>query len=43
LATYGQPEEKQIEWARHPQVMKKMKERREKQAQLRASHPGARL
>jgi hypothetical protein len=34
---YGQPEEKQIEWARHPQVMKKMKERREEQAQLRAS------
>ena len=27
---YGAPEEKQIEWARHPQMMKEMKERREK-------------
>jgi hypothetical protein len=28
---YGAPEEKQIEWARHPQMMKKMKETRAKQ------------
>jgi hypothetical protein len=28
---YGAPEEKQIEWARHPEMMKQMKERREKQ------------
>jgi hypothetical protein len=26
---YGAPEEKQIEWARHPEMMKQMKERRE--------------
>jgi hypothetical protein len=30
---YGQPDEKQIEWARHPQMMKKMKEMKEKQKQ----------
>jgi len=28
---YGAPEEKQIEWARHPQMMKKIKEVRAKQ------------
>jgi hypothetical protein len=28
---YGQPEEKGIEWARHPQMMKQAKARREKQ------------
>jgi hypothetical protein len=28
---YGAPPEKQIEWARHPQMMKKMKEMRAKQ------------
>jgi hypothetical protein len=27
---FGQPEEKQIEWARHPEMMKQMKEEREK-------------
>ena len=32
---YGQPEEKQIEWARHPQMMKKVQQVR--QAQRRAS------
>jgi trimeric autotransporter adhesin len=29
---YGAPEEKQIEWGRHPQTMKRLKEAREKQA-----------
>jgi trimeric autotransporter adhesin len=33
---YGAPEERQIEWARHPQMMKKMKELRARQ--LAASH-----
>jgi hypothetical protein len=28
---YGSPPEKQIEWARHPQMMKKMQEMRAKQ------------
>lgn len=28
---YGQPEEKQIEWARHPQMMKQIKEMRARQ------------
>ena len=30
---YGAPEDKQIEWARHPQIMKRLKQMR--QAQLR--------
>ena len=34
---YGQPDQKQIEWARHPQTMKKIKEVRQKQAQLAAA------
>jgi trimeric autotransporter adhesin len=29
-AAYGQPEEKGIEWAHHPQMMRQMKEQREK-------------
>jgi hypothetical protein len=28
---YGAPEEEQIEWARHPEMMKRMKERRAQQ------------
>jgi hypothetical protein len=34
---YGAPEESSIEWARHPQVMKRQKEMRQKAAQLAAS------
>jgi len=34
---YGAPEEKQIEWARHPEMMKQMKERREAPAANRSS------
>jgi hypothetical protein len=30
---YGAPQEKQIQWARHPQLMKRMKEERAKRAQ----------
>jgi hypothetical protein len=35
---YGAPEEKGIEWARHPAMMKRMKERRAKPQQPRAQH-----
>jgi len=39
-ALYGAPEEKQIEWARHPQMMKEMKERRNKrQPAVRTAPP----
>ncbi len=31
---YGAPEERGIEWARHPQLMKKMKDGRAKQAKV---------
>src|SRR5215469_3151823 len=31
---YGAPEERQIEWARHPETMKLIKQHREKQASL---------
>jgi len=31
---YGAPEEKQIEWARHPEVMKRMEEQQEKQSKF---------
>jgi hypothetical protein len=34
---YGAPEEKQIELARHPQMMRRMKEYRKKQVRLAAS------
>jgi hypothetical protein len=34
---YGAPEEKQIEWARHPQMMKQMKETSSNQAARSAS------
>lgn len=34
---YGAAPEKQIEWARHPQIMKKIKEVRERQARLAAA------
>ena len=33
---YNQPEEKRIEWARNPELMKQMKERREQMTQKRA-------
>jgi len=33
---YGAPEEKGIEWERHPGMMKRMKELREKQSKLTA-------
>jgi len=37
---YGAPQEKQIEWARHPQMMKKMREMRAKQqSTIRAAAP----
>jgi len=37
---YGAPEEKGVEWARHPQMMKRMKEARQKQlAQARQGKP----
>jgi hypothetical protein len=41
---YGAPEEKQIEWARHPQLMKKMQEHqlREKAKQARLTAPATR-
>jgi hypothetical protein len=32
---YGAPEEKQIEWARHPEMMKRMRERRQAQTAMR--------
>jgi hypothetical protein len=41
---YGQPEEKSLAWARHPEFMKMVKERREqqmKQAQAAAAAPAA--
>lgn len=31
---YGAPPEKQIEWARHPQMMKKLQQIRQKQARI---------
>ena len=38
---YGAPPEKQIEWARHPQMMKKIQEMRAKQLAGRAVPPAA--
>ena len=36
---YGAPEEKQIEWARHPQIMKKIKETRARQVAAMKKSP----
>ena len=33
---YGAPPEKQIEWARHPQMMKKIQQRRQQMKEQRA-------
>jgi len=40
---YGAPEEAGIEWARHPQLMKKMKDGRAKQAQVESVRPAPAL
>jgi hypothetical protein len=37
---YGAPTEKQMEWARHPEIMKQVQAQRQKQAQLHASAAG---
>lgn len=38
---YGAPEDKQIEWARHPQMMKKIQQIRQAQLQHRAARSGS--
>jgi hypothetical protein len=36
---YGAPPEKQIEWARHPQMMRQARERRARQATMKSPNP----